>query len=38
VKAARNALPADALSRVKEAYLDRGGLRDNDYHGWVQHA
>jgi hypothetical protein len=38
VKAARNALPAYALSRVKEAYPDRGGLRDSDYHGWVQHA
>jgi uncharacterized protein len=38
VNAQRNALPADALSRVKQAYLDRGGLRDNDYHGWVQHA
>lgn len=38
VKAQRNALPADALSRIKEAYLDRGGLRDNDYHGWVQNG
>ena len=38
VNAQRNALPADALTRVKQAYLDRGGLRDNDYHGWVQHA
>ena len=36
VNAARNALPADALSRVKQAYLERGGLRDNDYHGWVR--
>ncbi len=36
VNAQRNALPADALTRVKQAYLERGGLRDNDYHGWVQ--
>ena len=36
VNAARNALPADALSRVRQAYLERGGLRDNDYHGWVR--
>jgi len=38
MKAERNALPADALSRIGKAYLDRGGLRDSDYHGWVQHA
>src|SRR5688572_13404022 len=38
VKAQRKALPADALSRIQQAYIERGGLRDNDYHGWVQHA
>jgi predicted TIM-barrel fold metal-dependent hydrolase len=38
VKAQRNALPADALEKIKQAYLDRGGLRDNDYHGWVRQA
>lgn len=32
----RNALPNDALSRVKEAYLDRGGMRSNFAHGWVK--
>jgi hypothetical protein len=35
-KAQRKALPADALSQVKEAYLDRGGLRSNYAHGWVR--
>lgn len=36
VKAQRNALPADALSQLKEAYLDRGGMRSNYAHGWVR--
>jgi predicted TIM-barrel fold metal-dependent hydrolase len=38
VKAQRNALPTDALERIKQVYLDRGGLRDNDAHGWVRPA
>ena len=36
VTAQRNALPADTLSRIKTAYLDRGGLRDNAAYGWVR--
>ncbi len=36
VAAKRNALPADAVSKFKQAYLDRGGLRDNGAHGWVR--
>jgi hypothetical protein len=36
VRAQRNALPADALTRLKEAYLDRGGMRSNYAHGWVR--
>jgi predicted TIM-barrel fold metal-dependent hydrolase len=38
VNAQRNALPADVLSRVQAAYLDRGGMRDNYGHGWVRQA
>lgn len=30
------ALPADALSRFKTAYLDEGGQRDNAAYGWVR--
>jgi predicted TIM-barrel fold metal-dependent hydrolase len=30
------ALPADALTRLKTAYLDRGGQRDNAAGGWVR--
>jgi predicted TIM-barrel fold metal-dependent hydrolase len=30
------ALPADTLSRLKTAYLDRGGQRDNATPGWVR--
>ena len=29
------ALPGDWLSRLKTAYLERGGQRDNAAHGWV---
>jgi predicted TIM-barrel fold metal-dependent hydrolase len=32
----RNALPADTLTRIKTAYLERGGLRDNAAYGWVR--
>jgi predicted TIM-barrel fold metal-dependent hydrolase len=32
----RNALPADALSKLKTAYIDRGGTRDNAAYGWVR--
>lgn len=30
------ALPADALSKLKTAYLERGGQRDNAAQGWVR--
>jgi hypothetical protein len=30
------ALPGDALSRLKSAYHDRGGRRDNAVGGWVR--
>jgi predicted TIM-barrel fold metal-dependent hydrolase len=36
VKARRNALPKDALERIKTAYLDRGGQPDNAAYGWVR--
>jgi predicted TIM-barrel fold metal-dependent hydrolase len=36
VKAKRNALPADALDKLKLGYLDQGGQRDNAVHGWVR--
>ncbi|MCI0523659.1 MAG: amidohydrolase, partial [Acidobacteria bacterium] len=36
VKANRKALPADALEKLKVAYLDRGGQRDNAAYGWVR--
>jgi hypothetical protein len=36
VKAKRNALPADALEKLKTAYLDRGGQRSNAAYGWVR--
>jgi len=32
----RNALPSDALSRLKTAYLDLGGQRENAAYGWVR--
>ncbi|MFN0123263.1 MAG: amidohydrolase family protein [Blastocatellia bacterium] len=38
VKAKRNALPADALERIKAAYLDRGGHTESAAHGWVRSA
>ena len=36
LKAKRNALPADALDRLKIAYLDHGGQRENAAYGWVR--
>ena len=30
------ALPKDSLSRLKTAYLDQGGQRDNQAYGWVR--
>jgi predicted TIM-barrel fold metal-dependent hydrolase len=36
VKAKRNALPADALTKLKIAYLDDGGERSNVAYGWVR--
>jgi uncharacterized protein len=36
VKAQRKALPADTLSRLKVAYLEGGGMRDNAAYGWVR--
>lgn len=36
VKTKRNALPSDALSRLKAAYLHDGGLPNNAAHGWVR--
>jgi len=32
----RQALPKDALSRLKVAYLEEGGKPDNRAHGWVR--
>ncbi len=36
VNAQRKALPKDALEKLKQAYLDRGGRRDNAAYGWVR--
>jgi predicted TIM-barrel fold metal-dependent hydrolase len=36
VDAGRKALPADALTRFKQAYHDAGGQRDNAAYGWVR--
>ena len=35
-KAKRNAMPKDALSKFKTAYLEQGGTRDNIAYGWVR--
>ena len=32
----RKALPADALEKLKTAYLDNGGMRSNAAYGWVR--
>lgn len=34
--AQRKALPGDALNKLKQVYLDRGGQRDNVAYGWVR--
>jgi uncharacterized protein len=34
--AQRNALPADALSKLKTVYLEEGGQRTNGAYGWVR--
>ena len=36
VKAQRKAIPADALARLKTAYLQGGGMRSNAAYGWVR--
>jgi len=36
VKEKRNALPKDAMSRLKAAYLDQGGQSELAAHGWVR--
>ena len=36
LKAKRNALPADGLSKLKAEYIDKGGHRTNEYDGWVR--
>jgi uncharacterized protein len=36
LKAQRKALPADAMTRLKTAYLERGGMRSNAAYGWVR--
>lgn len=36
VKAKRNALPADALEKLKLAYAETGGQRSNAAYGWVR--
>ena len=36
LKAKRNALPADAISRLRTEYRGRGGLRNNAAYGWVR--
>jgi predicted TIM-barrel fold metal-dependent hydrolase len=36
VKAKRNALPPDALDRLKTAYVESGELRSNAAYGWVR--
>ncbi|MGH9719638.1 MAG: amidohydrolase family protein [Bryobacteraceae bacterium] len=36
LKKKRNPLPADALSKLKTAYVDGGGQRNNAAYGWVR--
>lgn len=35
-KGRRKGLPADALEKLKTAYVDRGGQRENAAYGWVR--
>ena len=36
VAAQRKASPTDALSKLKQAYLNHGGQRENAAYGWVR--
>jgi predicted TIM-barrel fold metal-dependent hydrolase len=36
VSAQRKALPADTINKVRHAYFDQGGQRENAAHGWVR--
>lgn len=36
VKAKRKAMPSDTLEKLKIAYLEQGGQRENAAHGWVR--
>ncbi|MCS7023808.1 MAG: amidohydrolase [Bryobacteraceae bacterium] len=36
VKKKRQALPADALDKLRMAYLEQGGQRSNEAYGWVR--
>ncbi len=36
LKAKRQALPADGLTKLKAEYIDRGGHRTNEVDGWVR--
>jgi predicted TIM-barrel fold metal-dependent hydrolase len=36
MKEKRKALPADTLEKLKTAYVDGGGMRDNAAYGWVR--
>jgi hypothetical protein len=38
VKAKRNAIPADYMSKIKTAYHQQGGERSNAFYGWVRNA
>jgi len=36
LKKPRKPLPPDTIDRVKQAYVDQGGVRDNGAYGWVR--
>ncbi|MBK9706467.1 MAG: amidohydrolase [Acidobacteria bacterium] len=38
LKAKRNEIPVDYMSRIKTAYLESGGSRSNSFYGWVNKA
>jgi predicted TIM-barrel fold metal-dependent hydrolase len=38
VHASRKALPSDAISRLRAAYVNGGGMRNNAAYGWVRAA